>query len=166
MDEQIETPSKAEMLDRIRSERTLLEELLTRMVREQMTQVGVEGDWSVKDILAHISTWERCMVGWIEEALRNEIPEIPKTWEEVHQINARIYTENKDNPLDEVLEEFGLSHQAAWGVVESTPEECLVDPQRFDWRNGVSLWKVVAANTWWHYAMHRESIEKWLEGLN
>jgi hypothetical protein len=49
-------------------------------------------------------------------------------------------------------------------VVEDTPEDDF-DPHRFPCRNGEPLWKTVAANTWWHYEEHRQSIRTWLEKL-
>jgi hypothetical protein len=160
MSEQI---SKSELLDAIRSERERLEETLARLDKDQMTQPGVEGGWSVKDILAHITAWEKLMTRWVGQALRGDVPELPGRDEIVDQWNQRIYQENKDRPLAEVLEEFKRSYQDALRTTETTLEEDLMDPERFEWLKGAPLWRVVAANTWWHYKEHNESTQAWLE---
>ena len=63
MDEEI---TKTEILVLIRSERESLEVMLEPLSDEQMIQPGVENTWSIKDILAHITDWERRMVQWIK----------------------------------------------------------------------------------------------------
>lgn len=162
MGEQIEQLTKAELLDAIRAGRKQLEAALAQLNESQMTQPGVESNWSVKDVLAHIVAWEQRMVLWVGQALRGEVPAIPATWDEVHRLNEQSYWENRDRPLSEVLAEFQRSYPEALAVVEAAPEEDLMNPERFGWREGVPLARVVAANTWWHYAEHIESIQAWL----
>ena len=162
MGEQIEQLTKAELVDAIRAARERLEKALAELGKEQMTQPGVESNWSVKDILAHIVAWEQRMVLWVGQALRGEVPAIPATWDEVHRLNEQSYWENRDRPLAEVLAEFQRSYREALDVVEAAPEQDLIDPERFGWREGVPLARVVAANTSWHYAEHLESIQGWL----
>jgi hypothetical protein len=47
--------------------------------------------------------------------------------------------------------------------VNALSEAELTDPQHFAWREGDPLWHMVAANTWWHYKEHRETISAWLK---
>jgi hypothetical protein len=161
MGEEIEQFTKAELLDAIRVRRKRLEEALAQLGEDQMIQPGVESNWSVKDILAHIVAWEQRMVLWVGQALRGEVPAIPATWDEVHRLNEQSYWENRDRPLAEVLADFQRSYAEALALAEAVPEEDLVDPGRFSWREGVPLARVVAANTCWHYAEHLESIQAW-----
>jgi hypothetical protein len=167
MSEQMEPISKEEMLSAIRAERKSLEGTLAQLSPGQMLQPGVEGVWSVKDILAHIVAWEQRMIRWVREAVRGEVPQMlppGMTWDDIDEWNEQIYEENRDLALEEVLAALQRSHQEALDVVESTTEEDLVDPTRFDWREGRPLWPIVAANTWWHYKEHNESIRAWLGG--
>ncbi len=163
MNEQIEQITKPELIAAIRSERESLKETLSRVREDQMTQPGVEAEWSIKDILAHIVAWERRMIRWVGEALSGEVPEIPKTWDQVDEMNEQSYREDRDRPLDGVLAAFRDSYQEALRTAEGAPEQDLVDADRFEWREGVPLWRVVAANTCWHYKEHGESIQEWLE---
>lgn len=49
---------KTEILDQIRTTRQQFEEALAQVPAAHLTQPGVNGEWSVKDILAHIAWWE------------------------------------------------------------------------------------------------------------
>lgn len=161
MRERIEQISKPELLARIRSERQNLEDTLAQLNEEQVIQPNIEGEFSVKDILAHITVWEKRMSRWVNETILGEIPEIPApdmTWDDLDQLNHQTYLENCDKPMDKVLEDFNLSFQEVLKVVENTSEEDLIEAERFRWREGHPLWKMVAANTWWHYKMPNESI--------
>ena len=157
--------SRQEVLDLIRSERESLESILSGISEESMLEPGVQGNWSGKDLLAHVAVWEQRMVRWIRESLRGETPEIGEkgfTWDNLDRLNEQTYQENKDRPLDGVLAEFHASHEEALATVEGMTEEDLFDGERFVWRAGDPLLQMVAANTWWHYREHREHFEHWV----
>ena len=53
---------RATFLDSLRSGRATWEALLAQIGADRMMQSGVEGDWSVKDIIAHITWHERAAI--------------------------------------------------------------------------------------------------------
>ena len=168
MVERKEPATKREMLDAIRDSRAQLEDTLGELAPEQMLQARVEGEWSVKDILAHIVDWEQRMVRWVAESLRGETPVMPAvgmTWADIDKLNEQTYLQNRDRALDDVLGAFHDSHQQAVQCVEAAPEDSLLNPEAFAWTKGDALWILVAANTWWHYAEHQESIQNWLASV-
>ena len=161
-----ETMTKSKILELIHGERQALKAVLGPLSEEQLTWPGVESDWSVKDILAHITDWEQRMVRWIEESMRGEVPERPApgmTWDDLDRLNQEIYLLNKERAPADVLAESDSSYQRALTAVEALAEKDLLDPRRFEWRQGDPLWHMVAANTWWHYKEHRETISNWLK---
>jgi hypothetical protein len=160
MRERIEHIAKPELLVQIRTERKRLEEVLAALTPDQMLQPGVNGEWSVKDILAHISAWEQRMLSWIGSHLRGEAPDVPLPWD-VERMNAEAYAQVKDRPLAEVLKEFLQSYREALALAESLSEEQLRTEYTDNWPMG-PLWTGVAANTNWHYKEHREAMEAWL----
>jgi hypothetical protein len=165
MSEIPEKITKAELLRHIHSERKQLEELLVRLSPQQMQQLGVVGEQSVKDLLAHMVVWEQRMVAWMEQALHGERPaDFPEqfTQELIDRWNAEAYQSSREKTLSQVLAEFRGSYLQALQIIEAASEADLVDADRFAWRRGSPLWRMVAANTWWHYREHREQIEKWL----
>jgi hypothetical protein len=159
--------SKRAMLDLICSEWEALEAVLGQLSQEEMIRPGVHGNWSVKDIIVHITAWEKRMVQWLDESLRGEIPQRPApgmTWDDLDELNERIYQEGREKPLDEALAEFREIHQESVRAVEAMAEEDLLAPGRFEWREGDPIWRMVAANTWWHYKDHQEAIAGWMAG--
>jgi hypothetical protein len=153
--------TKSELLAQIRAERDLLEKTLASLTLEQMLQPGASGAWTVKDVLAHISASERCMIRWTGSHLRGEPPEVPQPWD-VERMNADTYAQVKDKPLAEVLEEFRASYRDSLALVESLSEEQLQTEYTDTWPMG-TLWTGVAANMNWHYKEHREAIEAGLK---
>jgi hypothetical protein len=161
MNDKIEHLTKPELLDQIRAERGRLEETLARLTHAQMLQPGVDGEWSVKDALAHISTWERWMIRWTSSLLRGKKPDTPDPWD-IERLNAETYAQVKEIPLADVLEEFRQSYWDSLALAESLSEEQLQTSYTDSWPMG-PLWTGVAANTSWHYKEHRTDIQKWLD---
>jgi hypothetical protein len=125
MSDRVEQISKSELLNVIRSEHKRLEETLAQLSEDPMTQPGVAGEWSVKDILVHITAWEKRMVRWVGETLRGEVPETPApgmTWDDLDKLNEQTYLENRNKPLGQVLADFHQSYQAT--VNYRTVERC------------------------------------------
>lgn len=161
-----EHKTKEEILEAILSEREALETTLDQLSEEQKTQPGAEDGWSVKDILAHITDWEKRLLLWIDESIQGERPQRPApgmTWDDLDRLNELTYLANKDRSLEEVEIDFHSSYQKALKTVQALSEEDLIDPKRFSWRKGDPLWLMVAANTWEHYKEHRETIIEWLQ---
>jgi len=161
MTDHIDRLTKSELLEQIRSERGLLEETLARLTHPRMFIPGVEGEWTVKDILAHISTWERWMIRWINRLLEGKKPDTPEPWD-VDRMNAETYKRVKRLSLADVLKEFRESHWDSLTLAESLSEEQLQTIYSDRWPMG-PLWLGVAANTCFHYKEHRIDIQKWLD---
>jgi hypothetical protein len=69
--------TKEAIIERLHTERRRLEQKLAGLSPEEMTQPGVVGDWSVKDVLAHLADWEQMCLGWCAACDRGEKPETP-----------------------------------------------------------------------------------------
>ena len=115
---------------------------------------------SVKDIIAHITWYEREMTGVIEARalVGSELWSVP-----LDERNEAIYRENKDRPLAEVLDEARQVHDRLMHQLESLSEQDLQDPGRFaempsDWKP----WAVIASNTYEHYQHHVLQVSTWL----
>ncbi len=50
--------TKDELIKKIETEWDNLQAALDGLTEEQMHQPGVVGEWSIKDILAHITAWQ------------------------------------------------------------------------------------------------------------
>jgi hypothetical protein len=99
--------SKAQLLNELQDEQAQFDALLGAIGEAHMTQPGVAGDWSIKDIVAHLTSWRRTVASF-QAALRHGssfASPWPSHLEEDNDINAWIYVANQDRPLSDVLEE-------------------------------------------------------------
>ena len=158
--------NRAELMELIRRERAALENTLSQLAEEQLLQLLGPDGWTVKDLLAHITIWEQRMVQWTRESLRGYTPERPApemTWDDLDRLNQINYEESRDRPLDSVLGEFNRSYLQVLQIVGELTQEDLFDPMRFVWRHSDPMWHMVAANTWWHYREHNDTIRSWIK---
>jgi hypothetical protein len=160
MNDQDQNFSKSKLLEQIRSEHGLLEATLARLTHAQMLIPGVDGEWSAKDALAHISTWERWMISWTNSLLRAEKPGTPASWD-VDRMNAETFARVREFALADVLQEFRLSYWDSLALAESLGEKQLLVQYPDTWPMG-PLWKGIEDNTSGHYKQHREDIQAWL----
>jgi len=170
--------SKTELLGKIQTEHAPLELLVALLTEEQMIKPETVGAWSVKDLLAHLTFYEQNMLHELDLARRGELP--PKAppsaedianalstetegWpDEVHQLNAQIFSENKDRPLLEVLADFNRSFQQVCEAVEVFSEEGLLTSHGFASVFGEPLYDVFGGSSYEHYHEHVASIQAWI----
>ncbi|MBN2115631.1 MAG: ClbS/DfsB family four-helix bundle protein [Anaerolineales bacterium] len=154
--------SKPQLLASIQNGYDRFKELLVEFEGEQMQQAGAVGKWSVKDTVAHIVVHEQRMIQWMKERLHGEHPRLPQPYnmpdDELNKLNEQINQENRDRPLDDILRDLDRTHGEALRLVETSPEEDILDPARFRLQGGEPLWEAIAANTFWHYEEHAQDI--------
>jgi uncharacterized protein (TIGR03083 family) len=153
--------TKRELLEAIQKGRAEFEAMLAGLSPAQMTTPGVMGEWSVKDILGHLAMWESRLVTTLYAIERGATPKMFHTQAEVDKANAESYAEQRDRPLDRVLSDFHAVHAQLLKRLETVTDRDLTDPQRFKWMEGELLEKLVASDTFDHYAEHRPMIEAW-----
>ncbi|MFQ5645263.1 MAG: ClbS/DfsB family four-helix bundle protein [Thiogranum sp.] len=164
--------NKAELLDAMQTKRARWETLLAQVGEERMTQAGVEGEWSVKDIIAHVTAYERWVEVRLQSALRGQPAQLEADQMDLDQCNAWIFKENRNRPLHDVLAESQQVFQQLLATVQALSDEDLTDPRRLEpfldpvWTGGLPLWKCIAADSYEHYHQHTPSIRGWLEKLN
>jgi uncharacterized damage-inducible protein DinB len=133
----------AEILERVDASWQELLAAIDGIPDERMSEPGVAGDWSVKDILAHIAYWEDSLVAGLERKRTGE-PNLDGG--DYEPINAREHAARADWSLARVREEMQAAHQRVTAALESTPD---VDPDD------------VGGDTWDHYNEHADSIRAW-----
>lgn len=182
--ERMSTPeNKAELLQAITTGRSELEAALAQVNEADMRQTGVEGTWSVRDIVAHICAYEQYMAAMLadmkqpqgqETAMldsyyqtnltmyRNQHPELPEKLEEVRgdQINAVFTAAYQYKRAGEVLAMERQAYQKLLDWVEQFSEEELRKPFA---PNGATLLQVLARQTYEHYQKHVPVIRAWVE---
>ncbi len=162
--------NKIEFLKAMRLERERWETLLAKVDETYMSEPGVAGDWSLKDLVAHVTAYERGLVQWLRAGLRGELLELPDLdHPDVDYRNALIFAENQNRPLQEVLAESRQVFEQLLGLVESLSEEELFNPERTEWfvrprwHESRSLWSCIADDSYRHYQQHVPDVRAGLE---
>src|SRR5438270_13344233 len=98
--------TKNKLLDNIREGRARWDGALAEVGDERMILPGVEGDWSVKDIIAHVNYYELALVRFLEGALRDEVLTLnPLTaGMNMDQRNAWVYENSRGRSIQDLLE--------------------------------------------------------------
>lgn len=154
---------KADVLERMKAGYHALNDVLSDLSPAQMEQAGVEGDWSAKDLVAHMAEWDRRLLSWLVEIQGGALPREAVDWSDADQVNDEIYRQYKDKPADDVLADFRLTHEAVLDAVSRIPEETLVNPHDFEDHPDFDLRQLVAWETWEHYEEHGGAIRGWLQ---
>jgi len=147
--------NKTEFLKTLKAERARLEEELAVLSEARLIERPAPDAWSIKDNLAHLTFWEQYMLNNIRRAVNEAAAPEWMTDEEETLTNARVFTDNWDRPLADVLADMRRSLADVIAQVESLSEAYLTDPNRFAWREGVPLWTYIADEAYGeHYHEH------------
>lgn len=150
--------SKSALLDQIRTDRAALEALLGRIPANRLQEPGAMGDWTVKDVMAHVTAWERRLDEWLAA---NERP--PLTGELIEQMNQERYEQDRDRPLADIQADFDQIHQNLVHRLDSfVTDESLTNPAPAAPGSRAPGWRLIAACTYLHYQEHIEILTHWL----
>ena len=123
--------TKSELLNWLQEEYQQWEAFLEHIGPARMGHPGVNGDWSMKDIVAHLTGWQPRLITRIQAAQRGE-SEPPPPWpahlQTEDEVNAWIYESNHERPVREVLDESHHVFQQMFAAIEGLPDEVLSDP--------------------------------------
>ena len=150
---------KATFLETLQVARADWEALLDELDANQMTLPVAPGEWSVTDIIAHVTWHEREMVGVLRARalVGSDLWNLP-----VDERNAVIYEQNRHRSLDDVRAEAEMVFQQLLEGLQSISDEDLVDPGRFrDMPPEWQPWKIIADNSFDHYRDHGAQIRAW-----
>jgi hypothetical protein len=144
--------TKDELLTRIGEARGRWDAALAGLDDAQLLQPGFAGQWTAKDVIAHIAWHEREMIG----VCRTRTLAGSEWWSlSTDERNGAIFQANRERPLDEVRGEAAQVYAELLGALQTLSDEELVDAGRFadmpaDWLP----WQVIAGNTYEHYEDH------------
>lgn len=156
--------TKAGLVAAAERERAKLDALLDELTPAQTAVAGVVGEWSVKDVLAHLCEWESMALGWYRAGLRGEVPELPApgfTWRQTPQLNRAIFERHRDMPLGDVLAWLRSSRREMLGVIASLSDDELFTPGRFAWTRKNTLGTYFVSATSSHDLWARTRIARW-----
>ena len=142
--------------------------LVEPLSSEDRTRPGVNGDWSVKDILAHLTAWHHLFFTWYEAGSRGEKPAMPApgcTWKTTPELNEKIYQEHRHQAYDTVAAELNASHGKMMALISGHSDEDLFTKKRYKWTGSTSLGSYAVSASSSHYQWAMDLIRKWAKSL-
>ena len=124
------------------------------LTETQLTQPGVIGEWSVKDVIGHVTTWE-------EEALKalplilqgRKLPRYKDLYGGLNAFNALMTEKKRSLTLSDILKLSETTHQKLIAYISNAPEEMFATETRFRRR--------IRLDTYSHYPEHTKAIQAW-----
>lgn len=128
----------------------------------EMEVPGVVEEWSVKDLLGHITFWAEKGAADLDLLAQGRADDIetPGGDKGVDAWNAREFDARKGMSLEEVRERWLKSFDLAAEALRRVPAEAL-DTEVQGW----AQWKRFAGDTHIHYREHAEHIRAWQRAL-
>jgi|DewCreStandDraft_4_1066084.scaffolds.fasta_scaffold167176_2 hypothetical protein len=151
-----------EILDALEDQREKFLEAIDGLNEDQLTEPGVVGEWSVKDIMFHLTMWEAELVKLLWQAAQGAQPttvHFGKT--PVDELNAAWSALSRTRSLDQVIDDFAGVRKQTSRRVSAFKDQDLKDAQRFPWLKGHPLWEWIAEDSFKHEAEHTAQILAW-----
>src|SRR5215475_3195993 len=124
--------NRQQLLQQLDTAWTAFKESYAGLSDSQLTEPGVTGHWSVKDIIAHVTWWE-------EEALTHlpliltggRPPRYSIKYGGIDAFNAQMTEQTRSLSLADVLRQQQETHRRLIAYIHSAPEEPFTRETRF-----------------------------------
>jgi hypothetical protein len=145
---------KQQLLKQIDKRWTGFQESYAGLSEAQLNTPGVVGDWSVKDILAHVTTWEEEALEHLPHILQGgRPPRYSIKYGGIDAFNALKTEQKRRLSLAEVLAQQEETHRRLLDYIQNAPDEALASDTRFRRR--------LRLDTYGHYPLHTRMIIEW-----
>src|SRR3989337_29614 len=155
--------TKQEIRSALEASRAALLDAIDGLTAAQLQLPKAVGEWSLRDILQHLSLWEAELVRLLVrvDPGRRAVGQSFAPNPDFDSLNATWHAETKDRPLDRVLEDFhGVRRQTLRWVDELSNED-LTRIRREAWLHNQSGARWIAEYSYEHEAEHTQAIRAW-----
>ncbi len=133
---------------------------------ELLCQPQTIGEWSVKDVLLHLSRWEAELVKLLFQAKQGADIDSPIFADDFLKYNDGWWAEGKDRPLEAVMADMaGVRQQLLRRLNEFSDAE-LDDAERFSWMKHQPLSELVIDLCVGHETHHNKELLIWRQTLS
>lgn len=164
-------PTLSDVLAVIAAERAEWNDLVNAVGPDRMQEPGAMGQWTFKDLAAHLTGWRQRSINRLRAAARGEgepLPPWPADLEDDDAINDWIQEHATNRSVEDILAEADTSFADLAAAVESLPSDVLWDQARFPWLEGQSIGQAILDRSYFdHYHdEHEADVRAWLNRGN
>jgi DinB family protein len=142
-----------QLLNRLDTAWTALSDSYVGLSDAQLVQPGVVDEWSVKDILSHVTTWEREALEHLPVIIAGGTPPRYAARGGIDAFNARASEDGRRMSLAEVLRRRDQTHARLVTFIRSQPVGTFGGRTRARRR--------LRLDTYGHYPEHTAAIRAW-----
>jgi uncharacterized protein (TIGR03083 family) len=151
---------RTELLAQLIHTRAELQSLLDDLGENHWLTPGAAGEWTVRDVLAHLTAWEVDALTNLGKARRGAKPGTTQwTAAAIQKQNEIWHKELRDRPLRSVLADFEGARKQTLRVLEGLSDQEAAKPAA--WLNGRSIADYLAQQTLDHEREHLEAVRAW-----
>ena len=106
------------------------ESLLNQIEPTRFEEPGVNGLWSIKDLVSHLTAWNINLVVNLSVAYQNEVeptPHWPAKLQSEDEINGWIYESKRKRTTQVVMDEMRKVHQTLIWIIQSLPDDVRIE---------------------------------------
>jgi uncharacterized damage-inducible protein DinB len=151
--------TKEDILAKLAESRRDLHRATQGLSGEEMTQVQVEGVWTIKDVLGHIASWEEICL----DPLRRYVDGGPFEVEVIEDyliLNEELAARKQDIPLDAILDELDAIRQELVATVSELSAEQWEQRVLFPWGDEGAVAEMFD-ELYQHELEHVHAIQQW-----
>jgi hypothetical protein len=145
---------KPQILKKLEKAWADFQESYNGLTDSQLLEPGVTGDWSIRDLIAHVSWWEAEALKHLPELLKEKKPpRYSVLYGGIDTFNALMRDQKSSLTLAQVHKEALETHQRLIEYINSIPDEQITQEARFLRR--------LRLDTYRHYPIHASMIRAW-----
>lgn len=146
--------NKERLLKQLDNAWIAFKESYTGLTEADLIRRGVSGNWSVRDIIAHVTVWENEALKYLPTIMKGDRPpRYSVLYGGIDAFNAEMTKQNGALSLSEILQQSERTHRQLVRYIQKTPEEQFTSETRFRRR--------LRLDTYSHYPKHTGAIRKW-----
>lgn len=112
----------------------------------RLTEPGIAGEWSLKDMLAHVTTWEEEALQYLPLIIAGGSPPRYATYGGIDAFNARMTEQKRGLPLAAVVQQLDDTHRQLIDFIQSIPGD--------QFRQEPRVRRRLRLDTYGHYPKH------------
>lgn len=148
--------NKAQLLKRLSESWDEFRASYAGLSEAEMVVLGVSGEWSIKDVIAHVTTWEQEALKYLPVILEGKKPpRYSVAYGGIDAFNALMYRRKRALSLQEILQQQERVHRQLLEYLNEVGEDQFARQTKFHRR--------LRLDTYQHYREHAEAIRKWRE---
>jgi len=157
--------NKAELIAALQDARAQFRDAIAGLKDADLTQPGVTGDWSIKDVVAHLNLWEGETVTLLFQARQGQTPTTVHFKQVSDDEQNAIWMEmTRDRTAAQVLNDFDAVRKQTLRRLGEFRDAELEKKGHYAWLKNHSLGELVWDYTGAHEIAHAEMIRQWKKG--